>query len=116
MMAIIAGIPAIFVWTTPSGEIWIWLLALGATGAAAHFFHVRAYTMQEVAALQPLDFARLPIVAVAAWAIFGETPAPAVWIGALVVFAAGTYISHREAQLAKRAKAKAIADDKAAAA
>jgi drug/metabolite transporter (DMT)-like permease len=110
MMAVIAGIPAIFVWTTPSGEIWIWLLALGATGAAAHFFHVRAYTMQEVAALQPLDFARLPIVAVAAWAIFGETPAPAVWIGALVVFAAGTYISHREAQLARQAKAKAAAE------
>ena len=110
MMAIIAGIPAIFVWTTPSGEIWIWLLALGATGAASHFFHVRAYTMQEVAALQPLDFARLPIVAVAAWAIFGETPAPAVWIGALVVFAAGTYISHREAQLARQAKAKAAAE------
>ncbi|HKK30069.1 MAG TPA: DMT family transporter [Alphaproteobacteria bacterium] len=107
MMAGIAGVPAMFVWTTPSGEVWIWLLALGILAAAAHSFHVRAYSMQEVAALQPLDFSRLPIVAVAAWAIFGEVPAPAVWIGALVVFAAGTYISHREAKLARQAKKRA---------
>jgi len=110
MMSIIALIPSLFVWTTPSGEVWIWLLSLGILGAAAHAFHVRAYTMQEVAALQPLDFARLPIVAVAAWAIFGEVPSPAVWIGAFVVFAAGTYISHREAQLARRAKAESAKD------
>ena len=101
MMAAIAGVPAIFVWTTPSGEAWLWLLALGALAASAHSFHVRAYSMQEVAALQPLDFSRLPIIAVAAWAIFDEVPSPALWIGALIVFAAGTYISHREAKLAK---------------
>jgi len=104
MMAVIAGIPAIFVWTTPTGESWIWLVALGILAAAAHSFHVRAYSLQEVAALQPLDFSRLPIIAVAAWAIFGEVPPPAVWIGALVVFAAGTYISHREAKLARRGR------------
>lgn len=107
MMAAIAGVPAIFVWTTPTGDVWIWLVALGILAAAAHSFHVHAYSMQEVAALQPLDFSRLPIIAVAAWAIFGEVPAPAVWVGALIVFAAGTYISHREAQLARQAKAKA---------
>lgn len=104
MMAAIAGVPAIFVWTTPTGDVWIWLIALGILAAAAHSFHVRAYSMQEVAALQPLDFARLPIIAVAAWAIFGEVPSPAVWIGALIVFAAGTYISHREAKLARQGR------------
>ncbi len=104
MMAAIAGVPAIFVWTTPSGDVWIWLIALGILAATAHSFHVRAYSMQEVAALQPLDFSRLPIIAVAAWAIFDEVPAPAVWIGALIVFAAGTYISHREARLAKQGR------------
>lgn len=104
MMAAIAGVPAIFVWTTPTGDSWIWLITLGVLAATAHSFHVRAYSMQEVAALQPLDFSRLPIIAVAAWAIFGEVPAPAVWIGALIVFAAGTYISHREARLAKQGR------------
>ncbi len=115
MMSIIALIPSLFVWTWPSGEVWIWLGSLGILGAAAHAFHVRAYSLQEVAALQPLDFARLPIIAVAAWAIFGEVPSPAVWIGALIVFSAGTYISHREAQLARRAKAQAAADTEASA-
>ncbi len=110
MMAVIAGVPSVFVWTTPSGEVWIWLIALGVLAATAHTFHVRAYSLQEVAALQPLDFSRLPIIAVAAWAIFGEVPAPAVWIGALIVFGAGSYISHREAQLARRERVKAAAD------
>jgi drug/metabolite transporter (DMT)-like permease len=107
MMAAIAFIPSLFFWTTPTGEVWIWLLALGALAAAAHSFHVKAYSMQEVAALQPLDFSRLPIIAVAAWAIFGEVPPPAVWIGALIVFAAGTYISHREAKLARQGRLEA---------
>lgn len=107
MMAVIAGVPSIFFWTTPTGEVWIWLIALGVLAATAHTFHVRAYSLQEVAALQPLDFSRLPIIAVAAWAIFDEVPSTAVWIGALIVFAAGSYISHREAQLARQAKAAA---------
>lgn len=107
MMAVIAGVPSVFFWTTPTGEVWIWLIALGVLAATAHTFHVRAYSLQEVAALQPLDFSRLPIIAVAAWAIFDEVPSPAVWIGALIVFAAGSYISHREAQLARQAKAAA---------
>ncbi|MCA8929522.1 MAG: DMT family transporter [Alphaproteobacteria bacterium] len=105
MMAGIALVPSLFFWTTPTGEVWIWLVALGVLAATAHTFHVRAYSLQEVAALQPLDFSRLPIIAVAAWAIFDEVPAPAVWIGALIVFAAGTYISHREARLARRGRA-----------
>lgn len=105
MMAGIALVPSLFFWTTPTGEVWIWLIALGVLAATAHTFHVRAYSLQEVAALQPLDFSRLPIIAVAAWAIFDEVPAPAVWIGALIVFAAGTYISHREARLARRGRA-----------
>lgn len=114
MMSVFSLIPALFVWEWPRGETWIWLISLGVLSAAAHACHVRAYTLQEVAALQPLDFTRLPVVALAAWLVFGEVPTVWVWIGAVVVFAAGTYISHREAQLARRAHRAAAADHKAA--
>ena len=103
MLSVISLFPALFVWEWPAPETFFWLFALGALTATAHFCHVRAYSMQEVAALQPIDFARLPVVAVAAWLIFGETADIWVWIGAVIVFIAGAYISHREAQVKREA-------------
>jgi drug/metabolite transporter (DMT)-like permease len=35
-----------------------------------------------------MDFLRLPIVAVMAWAMFGEMAGFSTWIGGLVIFAA----------------------------
>ncbi len=99
VMTAIAAVPTLFVWETPSLPAVGWMVALGALAAGAHWCHVRAYALQEVAALQPIDFTRLPIIAVTAWLVFGEVAGPEVWLGALVVFGAGAYISHREAQL-----------------
>ncbi|MEM7253165.1 MAG: DMT family transporter [Pseudomonadota bacterium] len=99
MMSVVALIPALFVWSTPTPRSLLWMLALGGLAATAHWCHVRAYSLQEVAALQPLDFTRLPIIAIAAWLIFDEVATVWVWVGAAIVFAAGLYISHREAQL-----------------
>ena len=75
----------------------------------AHSLHVRAFSMQEVSALQPLDFARFPISAVGAFLLLGEILSPWTALGAFVVFAAGMYISHREAQIHRKARAAAIA-------
>ncbi|MEM7408133.1 MAG: DMT family transporter [Pseudomonadota bacterium] len=91
--------PALAFWSTPTPEAVISMIVLGALSASAHWFHVRAYALQEVAALQPLDFARLPIITVAAWWLFGEVAGIEVWVGAAVVFCSGLYISYREARL-----------------
>lgn len=109
MLSAISLVPALFVWEWPRADTLVWLFLLGALTAMAHFCHVRAYSMQEVAALQPIDFARLPVVAVAAWLIFGETADIWVWIGAIIVFMAGVYISHREAQVKREAARLAAA-------
>lgn len=110
MLSAISLVPALFVWEWPRADVFVWLFSLGLLTAIAHFCHVRAYSMQEVAALQPIDFARLPVVAIAAWLIFGETADVWVWIGAIIVFAAGAYISHREAQVKREASRRAAAD------
>ncbi len=99
MMSLIALGPSLWVWTMPSFEALAWMAGLGLLAATAHWCHVRAYSMQEVAALQPLDFTRLPIIAVAAWLLFAEVPGVGIWLGAAVIFGAGLYISYREAQL-----------------
>jgi drug/metabolite transporter (DMT)-like permease len=110
MMTGFAALPAFFVWQWPEPTTYIWLLVLGLLAALAHWCHIRAYSMQEVAALQPLDFTRLPIIAIAAWLIFGEIAEVWVWVGALVVFISGLYISHREAQLRRQALARKPGD------
>ncbi|MFN4090152.1 MAG: DMT family transporter [Alphaproteobacteria bacterium] len=103
MLTAISLVPALFVWEWPRIEVFGWLIVLGLLTAIAHFCHVRAYTLQEVAALQPIDFGRLPIVALAAWLVFGEIADVWVWVGAVIVFLAGAYISHREAQVKREA-------------
>ena len=54
--------------------------------------------------MQPLDFSRLPIIAVVAWLIFDEVAEVEVWAGAIVIFGSASYISYREAQLARAAR------------
>jgi len=100
-MALIAAGPMMFVWTTPTLEGWLWMGVLGALAMGAHSLHVRAFAMQEVSALQPLDFARFPISAVGAYFMLGEVMSSWTLVGAVVVFGAGFYISRREAQVRK---------------
>lgn len=114
-MALIAFVPMLFVWENPTVEGWGWMAALGVLAMGAHSLHVRAFAMQEVSALQPLDFARFPISAIGAFAFLGEVMSPWTGLGALIVFAAGGYISHREAQVKRAELAAAHATTAAAA-
>ncbi len=107
-MSLIAFVPMLFVWENPTLEGWFWMAMLGVLAMAAHSLHVRAFSMQEVSALQPLDFARFPISAVGAYLLLNEVLSPWTALGAFIVFAAGVYISHREAQV-RRAEVKAQA-------
>ncbi len=108
-MAAIAFVPMLFVWQTPTAEGWLWMGILGVLAMGAHSLHVRAISLQEVSALQPLDFARFPISAIGAFFFLGEILSPWTAVGALVVFGAGFYIARREAQIRKAENAAAAA-------
>ena len=110
MMAVIAFLPMLFVWQTPNLMGWFWMFVLGVLAMGAHSLHVRAFSMQEVSALQPIDFARFPIAAVGAFLILGEVLSPWTALGALIVFTSGAYISHREAKLRNENKVEERAD------
>ena len=103
LMAPLSLPPALFYWTWPGLETWFWLFVLAGVATAGHLCFVRAAALQEITALQPIDFFKLPLVAALALFLFDEVPNPSVWIGAVVIFAAGTYISWREAQLKRAA-------------
>ena len=56
----------------------------------------RAFALANASAILPLEFARLPFVALLAYALFGEIPDRWVWIGAAVIFGSTLYVAHRE--------------------
>lgn len=101
MMALVSLVPALFVWQWPTWEALLWLCALSGLATFGHMCHVRACSMQEIAALQPIEFVKLPVIALLAFVVYEEVPSIWVWVGAVIIFTAGTYISYREARVKK---------------
>jgi drug/metabolite transporter (DMT)-like permease len=102
---------ALSVWQNPSPSAWLWVVLTGAFGTAAHIALTRAYQLGDVSTLTPINFVQLPVIALAAWMLFGESPDRYAVIGAIIVFSSVIYIAHREAVLGKRSVA-AITDEK----
>lgn len=95
-------VPALFVWTWPSWQGWVWGALSGLFGTVAHMFWTRALRAGEASALTPLSFVQLPVVAVFGWWLFDESLDRWTLIGSLVIFASTAYIAHREAILARK--------------
>ena len=64
----------------------------------------RALSMADTTALMPLDFLRLPFVAVIAYVAFSEVPDAWTWAGGGIIFASSLYIAHRETRVARRTR------------
>lgn len=95
---------ALYDWVWPPLHAWPALLALGLFATLGHQALTRAFACMDASAVTGLDFVRLPIVALIAWFVFGETPEIGTWIGAAVIVASTVYIAHREAVVARASK------------
>ncbi len=95
-------IPALFVWEMPSALTFVWLFLLAGAGTVGHLLFTRACGLAEISQIQPVEFIRLPIVAIIAYLLFAEVPTIWTWLGGAVIFTSTAYITFREAQLARR--------------
>ncbi|MBT3361245.1 MAG: DMT family transporter [Rhodospirillaceae bacterium] len=84
-MALLASIP---VWTWPSWYALAWLVFQGLLGVVAQLCFSKALQFGDASTLVPIDFLRLPIIAVIGFAAFGEVPGLWTWAGATVIFLA----------------------------
>lgn len=84
----IAIVPALFVWKTPTLEEWGLLALQGALGAINMGLVTRAFSLAEASLIVPIDFLRLPIVAVLAYLMFGQQIPPQTILGGAVIFGA----------------------------
>jgi drug/metabolite transporter (DMT)-like permease len=84
------------VWRNPSLGQLGWAALLGAAGSTGHFCMSRALATADATVVAPLDYLRLPIVALIAFIVFGEVPGIWVWLGGAVIAASSIYIAQRE--------------------
>ncbi len=73
------------VWPTAATAPWLGLL--GVSGLTAHFCLTKALTLAPASIVTPIDFARLPVIALVGWAVYGEALDWYVATGAALILA-----------------------------
>lgn len=82
------AVPSLIDWTTPSLAMTPWLFLVGATALSAHYCVARAFAHADAMVVIPMDFLRLPMVALLGLTFYGEPLDPWVLAGAAVIFVA----------------------------
>lgn len=62
-----------------------WLAVVGVTGVSAHFCLTQALFRAPASIVGPMEFARLPVIAVVGWLLYGEGLGLPVLLGALLI-------------------------------
>ncbi len=78
----LALFPALTDWVIPSRAMWPWLLIVGAAALSAHYCLTRALTLADATVVVPMDFLRLPLIALVGFAFYGEAIQWGVLLGA----------------------------------
>jgi drug/metabolite transporter (DMT)-like permease len=97
-VALLAAAPVMADFTPPRWQDLPFILAIGATGTAAHFFQSNALKRADASFVAPFDFLRLPLGAFCGYIIFDDSPSDWVWIGAALVFAGTLLVTRRAAK------------------
>ncbi len=87
-------VPAMLDWKMPSAGAWLWLTLVGVTAMTAHYCVTRAMQLADATLVVPMDFLRLPLIALIGFLIYGEALEWLVLVGALLMFC-GNYIALR---------------------
>lgn len=90
---------ALLDWQTPTLNEVAWLFATACCATFGHFAMTRALAAAPISVTQPVTFLQLVWASALGIIAFGETIDPFVIAGGLVIVAAATFISRREAQL-----------------
>jgi drug/metabolite transporter (DMT)-like permease len=80
-------VPTIVTWVTPSIYLWHWVLAVGISGLTSHYCIAQAMRLADATVVAPLDFLRLPLIAVVGYLFYDEPLTFFVLAGAVLVVA-----------------------------
>jgi len=85
-------IAAWYAWVAPGLSDVPWILVIGMGSFAAHYSMTRAMKLAEATVVVPIDFIRMPLIAVVGAMFYAEPFDIMVLVGATVIFV-GTYYS-----------------------
>jgi drug/metabolite transporter (DMT)-like permease len=101
LMSPLSLLPALYYWTWPSPEMWLWLVVCGVFGTIAQLLMAQSFRVADATVVLPFDFTKIVWGALIGYLAFGEVVDIWTWIGAGVIFSGVTYITYRERNLAK---------------
>ena len=104
MQTPIALVPALFVWTAPTPQLWALFAAMGLVGMLGHICLTRAFSYADASLVMSIDFAKLPFAVLFGFVLFAELIDFWTWAGAGVIFAASAYNARREHKLRRAAQ------------
>jgi drug/metabolite transporter (DMT)-like permease len=89
-------VPALFVWEWPDLAGLAALIAVAGLGTIGHLCYTRAMKAADASAVMPLEYLRLPLVAVIGYFAFGEVIDAWSAVGAAIIVLSALYIARRE--------------------
>jgi drug/metabolite transporter (DMT)-like permease len=91
---VLGALPAAWTWSGLAAGDWPWILGVGVTGLTAHVGVTRAFRHADLTLVLPMDFLRLPLVALVGALVYAEPFDPLVLAGAGLIVV-GNYQSLR---------------------
>jgi drug/metabolite transporter (DMT)-like permease len=88
MQAVFSAALALWEFVIPTPAVLSWLFLLAACGLVAHYSIAQAFARADAIIVAPMDFLRLPLIALVGAVLYSETIDPWVLIGGIVVIAA----------------------------
>ncbi len=94
-------VPAVFIfqWVTPTIADVPWIITWGLSGLAAHYTMARALKLSDITIIFPLDFLRLPLMALLGFLLYAEAISPWTALGGVIIFGANWYSVREESKL-----------------
>ena len=97
-------------WSYPSMQSWPWVLLLGLTGLGSHFCFAHAFRHADAIVVTPLDFFRLPLIAIIGWTFYNESWDLFIFLGGTIIFSGNLLNLWTEHRVAKVSKNKNLAE------
>jgi drug/metabolite transporter (DMT)-like permease len=96
MQLVIGLVPGLLVWQPVQWNDAPWLLVAAVTGISAHLGIAKAFQHADATLVLPMDFLRLPLIALVGALFYGEGLDPWVIAGAALIFVGNEYSLSRE--------------------
>lgn len=70
--SLLGAVPALATWRWPSATAWGWVVVVAFCGTFSHYCMARAMRHAEATTVVPMDFLRVPLMALAGWLVYAE--------------------------------------------